>query len=223
MADIFQTTFSKAFSWIKMFDFRLIFRRSLFPKGPINDNIPALVHIMTWRRSDDKPLYEPMVVSLITHICVTRPQWVNDFVWFLCFKLCHSIDRWYLEKILVALQVFLHGYYGKWPLENPSPPSPKSLKCKTKALFLTNALQWRHNEHGVVSDHQPNDCLLNCLFRQRSKKTSKLCITGLCVGNSPIGFCVENSPITVNFPHKGPVTRKMFQFDDVIMVIDMFM
>ena len=46
------------------------------PKVPIN-NIPALVQIMAWRRSGDKPLSEPMVDSLLTHICVTRPQWVK--------------------------------------------------------------------------------------------------------------------------------------------------
>ena len=46
------------------------------PKGPIN-NIPALVQIMAWRRPGDKPLSEPMMVSLLTHMCVTRPQWVN--------------------------------------------------------------------------------------------------------------------------------------------------
>ena len=46
------------------------------PKGPIN-NIPALVQIMAWRRPGNKPLSEPMMVSLLTHICVTRPQWVN--------------------------------------------------------------------------------------------------------------------------------------------------
>ena len=46
------------------------------PKGPINNN-PALVQIMAWSRSGDKPLSEPMMVSLLTHICVTRPQWVN--------------------------------------------------------------------------------------------------------------------------------------------------
>ena len=45
-------------------------------KGPIN-NIPALVQIMAWRRPGDKPLSEPMMVSSPTHICVTRPQWLN--------------------------------------------------------------------------------------------------------------------------------------------------
>ena len=47
------------------------------PKGLIN-NIPALVQIMAWRRPGDKPLSEPMMVNLLTHICVTRPQGVNS-------------------------------------------------------------------------------------------------------------------------------------------------
>ena len=46
-------------------------------------------------------------------------------------------------------------------------------------------LRWRHNEGDSVSNHQPHDCLLNRLFRRRSKKTSKLRVTGLCAGNSP--------------------------------------
>ena len=43
---------------------------------PIN-NIPSLVQIMVWRRPGDKPLSEPILVNLLTHMCVTRPQWVN--------------------------------------------------------------------------------------------------------------------------------------------------
>ena len=70
------------------------------------------------------------------------------------------------------------------------------------------ALHWRHNDHDDFSNHQPHCCLLNLLFRHRSKKTSKLRVTGLCVGNSPW---------PVNSPHKWPVTRRMFPFDDVIM------
>ena len=46
------------------------------PKGPIN-NIPALVQKMACRRPGDKPLSEPMMVSLPMHICITWPQWVN--------------------------------------------------------------------------------------------------------------------------------------------------
>ena len=72
-----------------------------------------------------------------------------------------------------------------------------------------STLHRRHNDHDGVSSHQPHGCLLNRLFRRRSKETSKLLVTGLCAGNSP-------GP--VNSPHKRPVTRKMFPFDDVIMI-----
>ena len=41
------------------------------------DNIPALVQIISWRRPGDKPLSEPMLVSLLMHICVAQPQWVK--------------------------------------------------------------------------------------------------------------------------------------------------
>ena len=75
------------------------------------------------------------------------------------------------------------------------------------------SLRWRHNELDGVSDHQPHGCELNRLFRRWSKKTSKLRVTGLCVGNSPV---------PVNSPHKGPVTRNMLPFDDVIMYYNTF-
>ena len=69
--DIFKWIFSNENVWIP-----IKISLKFVPKGPIN-NIPALVQIMAWRRPGDKPLSEPMVVSLPTHICVIRPQWVN--------------------------------------------------------------------------------------------------------------------------------------------------
>ena len=71
------------------------------------------------------------------------------------------------------------------------------------------SLRWRHNEHHCVSNHHHYHCLLNRLFGCRSKKISKLRVTGLCGG-------IHRGP--VNSPHKGPMTRKMFPFDDVIMM-----
>ena len=50
---------------------------------------------------------------------------------------------------------------------------------------LSETLPWRHNGRDSDSNHQPHDCLLNRVFRRRSKKTSKLRVTGLCAGNSP--------------------------------------
>ena len=116
---------------------------------------------MAWRRPGYKPSSEPMMVSLSTHICVTRPQWAN------------------MGNLIIAIPMGIH-----------------------------NTLHWRHNDHEGVLNHQPHGCLLNRLFRRKSKKTSKLRVTGLCVGNSP-------GP--VNSPHKGPVTRKILPYDDVIM------
>ena len=48
------------------------------------------------------------------------------------------------------------------------------------------SLHWRHNGRDCVSNYQPHECFLKRLFRRRSKKTSKLRVTGLCVGISPV-------------------------------------
>ena len=74
-------------------------------------------------------------------------------------------------------------------------------KIQSSGCWESPQLQWRHNEHNGVSNHHRLDCLHNRLLRRRSKKTSKLCVTGLCEGNTPV---------TGEFPHKGPITRKMF-------------
>ena len=126
----------------------------------------------------------------------------------------------------------LYGLYGPWcPLSSTRPINSISLSLsqpfKSMPVYtgfghhytpaqrswrggiLVVPLHWHHNDHSGVSNHQPRGCLLNRLFRRRSKETSKLRVTGLCVGNSP-------GP--VNSPHKGPVTRKMLPFDDVILV-----
>ena len=53
-------------------------------------------------------------------------------------------------------------------------------------LYMQELLQWRHNWRDGISNHHPHHCLLKRLFRRRPKKTSKLRVTGLCVGNSPV-------------------------------------
>ena len=61
----------------------------------------------------------------------------------------------------------------------------RSTNVDTKSLIARETLQWHHNGRDSVSNHQLHDCLLNRLVRRRSKKTSKLRVTGLWVGNSP--------------------------------------
>ena len=57
----------------------------LVPKCPIN-NIPALVEIIAWRRPGDKLLSGPVMVSLLTHICVARPRWVESVSTYFFFS-----------------------------------------------------------------------------------------------------------------------------------------
>ena len=83
-------------------------------------------------------------------------------------------------------------------------PSPKVVLSLS---FIS--LQWRHNECDGISKNWRLHCLLNCSFRHRLKKRSKLCVTGLCAGGIHQWL--------VNSPHKMPVKPKIFSFDDVFM------
>ena len=78
MDAISQTTSTNAFSWMKIYEFRVRFHWILFLMFKLaifQPVIPALVQIMAWYRSGDKPLSAPMIISLPMHICVTWPQW----------------------------------------------------------------------------------------------------------------------------------------------------
>ena len=72
------------------------------PMGPIN-TIPALVQIMAWRRPGDKPLSEPMMVSLLTHICVTRPQWVNQLTQM--FDAVVVTYKWHRDAVMMTISI----------------------------------------------------------------------------------------------------------------------
>ena len=80
----------------------------------------------------------------------------------------HINNSWYFIKLMCIYKVLPQRYFQSIP----------------HAVTVV-ALRWRHNDHAGVSNHQPPGCLLNRLFRRKSKKTSKLRVTGLCAGNSP--------------------------------------
>ena len=86
--DIFKRIFLNENVWIS-----IQISLKFVPKGSIN-KIPALFQVMAWRRSGDKPLFEPMMVSLLTHICVTRSQWVK----FRHRRFAISVPRHYLNQ-----------------------------------------------------------------------------------------------------------------------------
>ena len=73
---------------------------------------------------------------------------------------------------------------------------------------LHHLLQWRHNERDGVLNHGRHDYLVKRLFRDRSKETSKLRVTGLWD---------ENPPLTGEFPSLSASYAEMFPFRDAIM------
>ena len=109
-------------------------------------------------------------------------------------------------------------------------PTVRILLHQRHKYFIThhidNTLRWRHNGHDSVSNHQPPQCLLNRLFGCRSKKTSKLRVTGLCAGNSPgtgefpaqMASNAENVPIRWRHPDHDPLSCQSISSH----VIDLF-
>ena len=105
--DIFKCIFLNENVWISM-----KIPLKFVPKGPIN-NIP-LFQIMAWRRPGDKPWYETMMVTLLTHICVTRPQWVKKHRWT-NFDKCNNIDGFSLVRRYINLSaLFKLQKFSTW-------------------------------------------------------------------------------------------------------------
>ena len=169
MNAISQTAFSNAFSWIKMFLFRVKISLKFVPKCPIN-NIPTMALIMAWRRPGDKPLSEPMMVSLLS---IYASLGLND-----------------LKRLT------------EWPWTMP----------------WTITVQYRCYR---PTDH--NDVIMSAMS---SQITSFMIVSSAVYSGADqrkhqssvsLAFVRGIRRWPINSPHKGPVTRKLFPFDDVIM------
>ena len=79
------------------------------------------------------------------------------------------------------------------------------------ALFFM-PLQWRHNGRDGISNHQPHDCLRNCLLGRRSKKTSKLHVTGHCAGEFPTQMASNAENVSIWWRHHALVSPKLLLF-----------
>ena len=130
------------------------------------------------------PTREWFVLSYAAHMTIYNENCVSWGVWHISlpsdlmsskFRLCRKIYctncplSSFHDPCLIELTVICLVTVGR-------------ISHKSKIVLL----QWRHNGHNSVSNHQPHDCLLNHLFRRRWKKTSKFHVTGLCTGNSPV-------------------------------------
>ena len=138
----------------------------------------------TPRRSSD--------VTVISRKSLEEFHWRNHGTfrnWGICHVLALRTEN--PQSSEVTFKILIHRHRYAWPKMSNAPHFGSEIFCEYEGwsilllspLYYT-PLQWRHNEHDGVSNHQPHDCLLNHLFRRRSKKTSKLRFTSLCAGNS---------------------------------------
>ena len=141
-------------------------------------------------------------------IIIWSAMWIISYCLGLCHKkmLCSACLAIFLHTEVIILSAPQHPtlYMCVCPFWSHYTTCNSALAlmrvcatCWSHYTLITS--QWRHNEHDGVSNHQLHDCLLRHLFTRRSKKTSKVRVTGLCEGNSPV---------TVNSPHKGPVATE---------------
>ena len=81
--------------------------------------------------------------------------------------------------------------------------------CSAHVDYNKLSLRWRHNGPDSVSNYQPHYCLLNRLFSDADQRKHQ--------SSASLAFARGIHRGLVNSPHKWPVMRKMFPFDDVIM------
>ena len=106
-------------------------------------------------------------------------------IWYHSISYIVRHNRIYETRVCVR-EWWYKGTHWFTELKNYAHDSNFFLFCCVLVHFdICLTLQWRHNGRDSVSNHQPRECLLSRLIRQRSKKTSKPRATGLCAGNSP--------------------------------------
>ena len=133
-------------------------------------------------------VYQLAFVGLYNHIpCKIQQTWAVYYCFTFDKTLCSNYTGFRIEEI-----IHFHNPWevcGLWTDHSNVEFLRKIalyMLVKQQSNFHWKTLQWRHNALDGVSNHQPHHCLPNRLFRRRSKKTSKLRVTGLFVGNSPV-------------------------------------
>ena len=118
------------------------------------------------------------MTNSLRNICVVRPQYIKTLYpthpTSKDVSACNDLQL--ISSFAISCSHFVISIWIKWVVDDLEPMWRQR---------QVSPLRWRHNGRDGVWNHQPRDCLLKCLFRRRSKKTSELRVTGLCAGNSP--------------------------------------
>ena len=179
--------------------------------------------LFVWQSLWDHFVYAPsqwetaLHWNIVSHWLGAYTKWspnhtINRHVQFA--QTCHIALQFYHEEHFSLIKLLTEKYRVDNWVENNNPnktdwqrslgdiESSKSTITMRRTRDNSrgdHSLEWRHNERNGVSNHQPHDCFLSRLFGRKSKVR-----------------WIHRWP--VNSPHKGPVTRKMFPFGDVIML-----
>ena len=106
-------------------------------------------------------------IAFLCHVYSSKTSFMNSYL------ACHLTNIVIICTVSVLSEVLIWCYMV---ITRKSKPLDGGNRTRT-----VSTLQWRHNGRSGVSNHPPYQCVLNRLFRHRSKQTSKLCVTGLCV------------------------------------------
>ena len=125
---------------------------------------------------------------------LTSSTWSNSLIFDLAFTLLSVICKFWCagtgkrfsnwKKLFSSAECRIRRW-DVWDTKSPADWMPTHKPTELSRIKQKLTLRWRHNGCDGISNHQPHDCLLNRLFRRRSKKTSKFRVTGLCTENSP--------------------------------------
>ena len=157
----------------------------------------------------------------------SKPQWgATKSSWNK--KILHPSHLLHFRRSSIVLHALTSAplwHHWMWHHSKPSNPRWIGWRCHRSEGHLVKeqmtsrctctALEWRHNGRHGVSNHQPYDCLLNRLFGRRSKKTSKLRVTGLCAGNSPATgefpaqMASHAEDVSIWWRHHGKIRNEM--------------
>ena len=150
-------------------------------KYMVEGNISILINNRT-------STFQQIIENFKCRICKSKftHETKNMYLWYRPWSLVCML--WYLQCTWGAVwHVYIDGSVQDCSIPSvlamKIPPScTKSSICwiTKKNMVLDTTLEWRYNGRDGVSNHQPHDCLLNRLFRCRSKKISKVRVTGLC-------------------------------------------
>ena len=118
---------------------------------------------MAWRQTGDKPLSESMMVSLPTHICVTRPQWVNSLDLgdvTVILKLEHLNSLYRIIVVCTFTVKLLPGEYRRNSL----------MRCQATSHYLSQCSSRSMSPYGVTLNHNENNIQTEMkwpIFRRR--------------------------------------------------------